>query len=63
MAQNEVRIAWETLQAFTRDVFVQLGMPPEDALTEAKVLIWANLRGVDSHGVLRLLRDIDFAVA
>jgi ureidoglycolate dehydrogenase (NAD+) len=54
MAHNEVRIAWDTLQAFTKDVFVQLGMPAGDALTEAKVLIWANLRGVDSHGVLRL---------
>jgi LDH2 family malate/lactate/ureidoglycolate dehydrogenase len=54
MAKNEVRIAWETLQAFTKDVFVKLGMPPEDAQTEAEVLVWANLRGVDSHGVLRI---------
>jgi ureidoglycolate dehydrogenase (NAD+) len=54
MAQNEVRIAWEPLQAFTRDVFVKLGMPPKDAQIEAEVLIWANLRGVDSHGVLRI---------
>ena len=29
MAPNEVRIPWETLQAFTKDVFVKLGMPPE----------------------------------
>jgi ureidoglycolate dehydrogenase (NAD+) len=29
-------------------------MPPEDAETEADVLLWANLRGVDSHGVLRI---------
>jgi LDH2 family malate/lactate/ureidoglycolate dehydrogenase len=29
-------------------------MPPEDAAMEAEVLIWANLRGIDSHGVLRL---------
>ena len=54
MAYNEVRIPWEALQAFTKDVFVKLGMPPEDAQTEAEVLIWANLRGVDSHGVLRI---------
>jgi ureidoglycolate dehydrogenase (NAD+) len=54
MAQDQVRIAWETLQAFTKDVFIKLGMPPEDAQTEAEVLIWANLRGVDSHGVLRI---------
>jgi LDH2 family malate/lactate/ureidoglycolate dehydrogenase len=54
MAQDEVRIPGETLQAFTKDVFVKLGMPPEDAQTEAEVLVWANLRGVDSHGVLRI---------
>jgi ureidoglycolate dehydrogenase (NAD+) len=29
-------------------------MSPKDAETEAAVLIWANLRGVDSHGVLRI---------
>lgn len=29
-------------------------MPPEDAAIEAEVLVWANLRGVDSHGVLRV---------
>jgi LDH2 family malate/lactate/ureidoglycolate dehydrogenase len=54
MAQEEVRVAWEALQAFTKEVFVRVGLPPEDAATEAEVLIWANLRGVDSHGVLRI---------
>jgi ureidoglycolate dehydrogenase (NAD+) len=54
MAQGDVLIHWETLQAFTAEVFERLGMPPEDAQTEAEVLIWANLRGVDSHGVLRI---------
>ncbi|TET68344.1 MAG: Ldh family oxidoreductase [Dehalococcoidia bacterium] len=54
MAQNEVRVAWEALQKFTKEVFVRVGMPPEDAETEASVLMWANLRGVDSHGVLRI---------
>jgi LDH2 family malate/lactate/ureidoglycolate dehydrogenase len=29
-------------------------MPAEDAKIEAEVLVWANLRGVDSHGVLRI---------
>jgi len=49
---GEVRVAWQPLKEFTKEVFIQLGMPPEDAETEATVLIWANLRGVDSHGVL-----------
>ena len=33
-------------------------MPPEDAETEAEVLLWGNLRGVDSHGVLRIPRYV-----
>ena len=48
------RIAWQTLQAFAAEVFGAVGMPAEDAQTEAEVLVWANLRGVDSHGVLRI---------
>jgi len=49
---GEVRVAWAPLKAFAREIFIKLGMPPEDAETEASELIWANLRGVDSHGVL-----------
>lgn len=54
MAQNDVRVAWEPLKAFTREVFIKAGLTPEDADIEAEVLVWANLRGVDSHGVLRI---------
>jgi len=49
---NEVRVAWEPLKAFAREIFIKLGMPPEDAETEVSVMTWANLRGVDSHGVM-----------
>ncbi|MBT4140057.1 MAG: Ldh family oxidoreductase, partial [Candidatus Latescibacteria bacterium] len=45
----------QTLQTFIHAVFEQAGMPSEDAAVEAEVLIWANLRGVDSHGVLRVI--------
>ena len=54
MAEDGVRVDWEELQEFTREVFVKQGCPPEDAKTEAEVLVWANLRGIDSHGVLRI---------
>ena len=43
-----------TLQAFTAKVFEGLGMPAADAAIEAEVLVWANLRGIDSHGVQRV---------
>ena len=43
MAKSEVRVAW--LKEFTKEVFLRVGMPPEDAETEAAVLTRANLRG------------------
>ena len=54
MSPNDIRIDAETLKSFTATVFTRAGMPPQDAALEAEVLVWANLRGVDSHGVLRL---------
>lgn len=54
MSQSEMKVSEAALRKFTEEVFVRLGMPPEDAAIEADVLLWANLRGVDSHGVLRI---------
>ncbi len=54
MASDDVRVDWRDLTAFTASVFERAGMPPDDAAIEAEVLVWANLRGVDSHGVLRI---------
>jgi ureidoglycolate dehydrogenase (NAD+) len=52
MSQSNVKvIAWEPLQEFAKEVLVKVGMPPDDAATEAEVIVWANRRGVDSHGV------------
>jgi LDH2 family malate/lactate/ureidoglycolate dehydrogenase len=54
MTDHPVYIKAEALQTFTQEVFTRAGLPPEDAAIEAEVLVWANLRGVDSHGVLRI---------
>lgn len=51
---DEIRIDADALKTFATDIFTQAGLPPEDAEMEADVLVWANLRGVDSHGVLRI---------
>lgn len=51
---TESRMPWEKLQAFMQEVFVRVGLPADEAQIEAEVLVWANLRGVDSHGVLRI---------
>jgi hypothetical protein len=42
------------LQRFARALFEAAGVAPPMADQWAKSLVWANLRGVDSHGVLRI---------
>jgi L-2-hydroxycarboxylate dehydrogenase (NAD+) len=42
------------LRIFSAKVFERLGVPPEDARIAADVLVEADLRGFDSHGVARL---------
>jgi len=44
----------ESLRNFTEKVFERLGVPAEDAWIAADVLIEADLRGFDCHGVARL---------
>lgn len=59
---SEIRFARESLQNFVRDVLGQIGMPQADAEIEAEVLLWANLRGMDSHGVQQIpfyVREVD----
>ncbi|GAB2797412.1 Ldh family oxidoreductase [Rhabdobacter roseus] len=42
------------LQQFVEAVFKKIGCPPHEAALAAQVLISADLRGVDSHGIARL---------
>jgi L-2-hydroxycarboxylate dehydrogenase (NAD+) len=48
------RIPVDTIHNFIIDVFQALGVPPEDAVISADVLITSDLRGIQSHGVARL---------
>ena len=41
------------LERFMRDVFVKMGAPADDAAVVADVLIAADRRGIDSHGIGR----------
>ena len=43
-----------TLERLTQDIFVAHGVPSEDAACIATMLVRANLRGHDSHGVIRI---------
>lgn len=44
----------EELKQFATEVFIKIGCPPAEAKQAADVLVSADLRGVDSHGVARL---------
>ena len=46
----------EPLARFCAGVFERAGMDRVSARTQADVLVWANLHGVDSHGALRVPR-------
>lgn len=51
---KELLFSFESLYDFTRLVFDRIGCSPEDAHTAAGVLLSADLRGIDSHGIARL---------
>ncbi|MEM4685534.1 MAG: Ldh family oxidoreductase [Sulfolobales archaeon] len=49
-----VRINHEVLRKFSNEVLIKVGMPKDYAEVVTDQLILANLRGVDSHGIVRL---------
>ena len=53
MTRQVPRLGADTLKTFIQAVFAGLGVPPHDAAVCADVLIAADLRGIDSHGINR----------
>lgn len=51
---TEYRITYEKLFDFTQKVLLSIGCNAKDAQLAAEVLLSADMRGVDSHGVARL---------
>lgn len=49
----------ERLARWVAEVFRKEGLKDEHAQTVADVLVWANLRGMDTHGVMRVPRYVD----
>src|ERR1700761_1153797 len=47
-------IPYERLATFTHQIFLKIGCTETDAALATKVLLSADLRGVDSHGIARL---------
>ena len=50
----ETIYSFETLRQFALQVFNKIGCSPEDANRATEVLLSADLRGIDSHGLARL---------
>ncbi|MBW2700470.1 MAG: Ldh family oxidoreductase [Deltaproteobacteria bacterium] len=57
MTTSEEQTIWvpfDILEKFMRDVFMSIGVPNADAEVCAEVLIEADKRGIDSHGIGRM---------
>jgi LDH2 family malate/lactate/ureidoglycolate dehydrogenase len=61
MQTDVVTVPWQALRQYTQDVFEKVGLSPQEAAIEADVLVWANLRGIDSHGVRAIPRYVKMA--
>lgn len=55
-----MRISIERLERWVTAIFCAEGLSDEHARTVARVLIFANLRGMDTHGVLRVPSYVRF---
>ncbi len=55
----KIRVGADDLRAMVAGIFAARGVREADAAAVADTLVWANLRGVDSHGVSRVPRYLD----
>ena len=51
-----VRIAPDDMRHTVEAMFAALGMPEADAVQAADVLVYADVRGIESHGVSNMMR-------
>ncbi len=56
---QQSRIGEKELTHFCEQVFVKLGVPQADARVTSEVLVVADLRGIESHGVARVPRYVN----
>ncbi len=52
-----VRVPQGKMRATVEDIFREMGMPDSDAVQSADVLMYADIRGIESHGVSNILRN------
>lgn len=54
--QNSINYTYEELKRFCTDAFLKFGFSEKDSAVITDVLLLADLYGIDSHGVQRLVR-------
>ena len=62
MTQDQNLISAQELQVIAEKVLTNVGFGIDDARLIGQVLVWADLRGHESHGVARLLRYREFVL-
>jgi LDH2 family malate/lactate/ureidoglycolate dehydrogenase len=53
--QSNNQYSYQALYAFSEAIFLKMGCSASDAALATKVLLSADLRGIDSHGIARLV--------
>ncbi len=56
---ERIRVKTKELEQFTIEILKKSGLSQEDASITAEVLLSADMRGIESHGVARLKRYVD----
>ena len=51
---KDVIVPFTWLRQFAEQIFLKIGCPAQEADTATEILLGADLRGIDSHGVARL---------
>ena len=57
--ESDIKVRHEELEKLITDVLMEYHVPEKDALIVTKQLVTANLRGVDTHGAVRLKGYVD----
>lgn len=55
--QDQVKVTEESLHVAVTAIFEKMGLTPEDATDGADMLVTADLRGIETHGVSNKMRD------
>lgn len=56
-ADIAVHVRQEDMRGSVEDIFRKLGMSNDDAVQSADVLMYADIRGIESHGVSNMMRS------